>query len=77
MTKVLVYGLAVAGAATLRALVARGADVVVSDDDLTPERRALAAASGATVVAAPGAGERDADDLVASVDLVCPAPGVP
>src|SRR4051794_32130166 len=43
LTSVLVYGLGVAGAATVRALQRRGVDVVVLDDAVDDRRRALAA----------------------------------
>ncbi|MEY2755723.1 MAG: UDP-N-acetylmuramoylalanine--D-glutamate ligase [Actinomycetota bacterium] len=71
----LVHGLAVTGAAVARQLLARGWDVVVSDDrgdDATKER---AASLGLPLVVAP-----DADrvrSLVENSDMVCPAPGVP
>jgi UDP-N-acetylmuramoylalanine--D-glutamate ligase len=73
VTTVLVYGLAVAGAATVRALQRRGAEVVAIDDDERP--RAIADELGVELVVAP-----DADELarrVAGSDLVVPAPGVP
>jgi UDP-N-acetylmuramoylalanine--D-glutamate ligase len=73
--RALVYGLAVAGAATVRALLARGYAVVAADDTDTPARRQLAADLGTELVVAP-----DDDELAAVVarsDLVVPAPGVP
>lgn len=75
MTRALVYGLAVAGAATARALVARNVDVVAIDDDLGPERRALADDLGIDLVEDPT--DTALRDLVGSVDMVCPSPGVP
>ena len=75
MNTALVYGLAVAGAATVRALAARGFDVVAADDADTPARRQLAADLGVELVIAP-----DDDQLAALVersDVVVPAPGVP
>ncbi len=75
MARVLVHGLAVAGEATVRALLARGDEVVVSDDDLTPQRRTLAAELGVDV--APTPSDDDVDALVGAFDLVSPAPGVP
>ncbi len=71
----LVYGLAVAGASTVRALRQRDIDVVVVDDDVTPERRAVAAELDVELL---GPMEGPAlDRLVASCDLVAPAPGIP
>jgi UDP-N-acetylmuramoylalanine--D-glutamate ligase len=73
VTAVLVYGLGVAGAATVRALQRRGAEVVAIDDDA--RRRAVADDLGVELVVAP-----DADELarrVAGSEVVVPAPGVP
>ena len=73
MTATLVYGLGLAGAATVRALQRRGAEVVTVDDD--ERRRAVADELGVELIVAP-----DADELarrVAVADLVVPAPGVP
>jgi UDP-N-acetylmuramoylalanine--D-glutamate ligase len=73
VTAALVYGLGVAGAATVRALQRRRVDVVTIDDD--ERRRAIADELGVELVVAP-----DADELarrVAGADLVVPAPGVP
>ena len=39
MARALVYGLAVAGAATVRALAGRDYDVIAADDTDTPARR--------------------------------------
>ncbi len=69
------YGLAVAGASTVRALRRRHVDVVALDDDVTAERSALAASLGAELRSRPDGDELDR--LVAACDLVCPAPGVP
>jgi len=72
---ILIHGLAVAGAATARALQARGEDVVASDDAVDERKRALAGELGIDLVAAP-----DSDrlaELVAASALVVPAPGVP
>lgn len=74
-SRALVYGLAVAGESTVRALLRRGVDVVVADDDVDDRRRALAAELGVELLDRP-----DADVLttvVASCELVSPAPGVP
>lgn len=71
----LVYGLAIAGEATARALLARGYRVIAADDTLTDARRAVAAELGIDVVDAPD--EETVRTLVRSVDLVSPSPGVP
>jgi UDP-N-acetylmuramoylalanine--D-glutamate ligase len=75
VSSALVYGLAVAGAATARAMTSRGFDVVAADDDDTPERRRLAEDLGVGFVGAPD------DDVIARLvsrsDVVVPAPGVP
>lgn len=71
----LVHGLAIAGEATARALLARGYRVLAADDVLTDERRAVADELGLDVVVAPD--EAEIRRLVASVDLVSPSPGVP
>jgi UDP-N-acetylmuramoylalanine--D-glutamate ligase len=73
MTRALVYGLAVAGASTVRALRRHGIDVVVADDDVTAERRDLAASLDVELLERPA----DLDALVRSCDLVSPSPGVP
>lgn len=73
--RALVYGLAVAGESTVRALLRRGVEVVVADDDVDDRRRALAAELDVELLDRP-----DADTLaevIASCDLVSPAPGVP
>ncbi len=70
----LVYGLAVTGASTVRALLRHGHEVVVADDVVTPQRRALAHELGVVLVDAT---ERSADELLAGCGLLCPAPGVP
>lgn len=75
MSRALVYGLAVAGAATVRALQRHGIDVVVADDDVTPQRRELAAELDVELLHQPRGDELDA--LVRSCELVSPAPGVP
>ena len=69
------YGLAVAGAATVRALSSRGYDVVVADDFDTPERRHLADNLGVDLLIAPD--DRRLAGLVQHSDLVVPAPGIP
>jgi UDP-N-acetylmuramoylalanine--D-glutamate ligase len=69
----LVYGLAVTGASTVRALATRGHDVVVVDDHVDDAKRALAAGLGVELLSTP----RSIDALVGDCDLVSPAPGVP
>ncbi len=69
------YGLAVAGAATVRALRRHGVDVIVADDDVTVERQRLADEFGVDIVERPTAAQLDA--LLGSCDLVSPAPGIP
>ena len=74
-SRALVYGLAVAGESTVRALLRRGVEVVVADDVVDDRRRELAAELDVELLDRP-----DADTLasvVASCDLVSPAPGVP
>jgi UDP-N-acetylmuramoylalanine--D-glutamate ligase len=75
VTRALVHGLAVAGASAVRALRRHGADVVVTDDDVTPGRRELADELGVELIAEPSA--TLLADLVSGCDLVCPSPGVP
>ena len=69
------YGLAIAGAATVRALRRRDVDVIVADDVDDDARRQLAEALGVELVAAPD--DAAVDALVSGCDLVVPAPGVP
>ena len=73
--RALVYGLALAGEATARALAARGWDVVVADDRPAPDAAERAAGLGADLHVAPDAATLAR--LVAGVDLVVPSPGVP
>lgn len=75
MTRALVYGLAVAGAATVRALQRHGFDVIVADDDATGQRKTTADDLGVDIVGRPTDAELDA--LVGSCALVSPSPGVP
>ncbi len=72
---ILVYGLAVAGAATVRALRTRELDVVAADDAVDDAKRELATSLGVELVAAPGAAALG--ELVRASQLVVPAPGVP
>jgi UDP-N-acetylmuramoylalanine--D-glutamate ligase len=75
MTRALVYGLAVAGEATVRALRARDVDVVVADDDTSARRQAVATTHDVELIGAPD--EAQIDRLVGAVDVVVPAPGIP
>ncbi len=75
MSRALVWGLAVAGASTVRALRDRGHDVVVVDDVVTDAKRQLAAELDVELQAAPD--DATLRPLVEASDLVCPAPGVP
>ena len=72
---ILVYGLAVAGAATVRALLARGADVVAADDT-ADERRGRWPTSSASTSSSRRT-TRQLASLVTACELVVPAPGVP
>jgi UDP-N-acetylmuramoylalanine--D-glutamate ligase len=75
VTSALVYGLAVAGAATVRALRRRGIEVVAADDTGDQRRHELAADLGVELVVAPDPGTLDR--LVSAAEVVVPAPGVP
>jgi len=75
VSRALVYGLAVAGESTVRALLRRGVDVVVADDVIDDQRTELADELGVDLLERP-----DVDTLhsvISSCDLVSPAPGVP
>jgi UDP-N-acetylmuramoylalanine--D-glutamate ligase len=69
----LVYGLAVTGASTVRALARRGHDVVVVDDHIDDAKRALADELGVELLATPAS----IDALVGDCDVLSPSPGVP
>ena len=69
----LVYGLAVTGASTVRALARRGHGVVVIDDHIDDAKRDLADELGVELLPTPA----EIDDLVAQFDLLSPSPGVP
>lgn len=71
----LVHGLAVTGAATVRALQRLGHSVVATDDALDPTRRALAEELGVELRPLPD--EAGLPDFLDTFDLVSPAPGVP
>jgi len=71
----LVYGIALAGDALAAQLARRGWALVIADDLATDAKRVMAAALGAELVEAPTA--EQIAELVATADIVCPAPGVP
>lgn len=74
-SRYLLYGLGVTNRAVARALLTRGATVVVADDQPTVERRREAAELGIEL-----RGPLDDDELamlVAESDVVVPAPGLP
>jgi UDP-N-acetylmuramoylalanine--D-glutamate ligase len=73
--RALVVGLGVTGVAVARALVAHGHDVVAVDDAPGPAARAAAEDLGLDLAEAPAADELAA--LVAGVEAVLPAPGLP
>jgi UDP-N-acetylmuramoylalanine--D-glutamate ligase len=73
--KVLVYGVAVAGMATLKALLARGYEVIVVDDSVNPQKAAAVSNLGCDLIERPGA--RELGLLISSCDFVAPAPGIP
>ena len=70
----LVYGLAVAGESTVRALLRHGVVVKVADDTITDARCALASELGVELV---DAAQTSAEQLLVGCTLLCPAPGVP
>jgi UDP-N-acetylmuramoylalanine--D-glutamate ligase len=73
--RALVHGLAITGAATVRALQRHGHDVSVTDDAIDDAKRMLAAELGVEIGALPAADELG--DWIAGFDLCSPAPGVP
>ena len=75
----LVYGLAVTGESTVRALLRRGYEVIVADDVVTPERREAAVGLGVDLIATEreGADASEIAELVKRCALVSPSPGVP
>ncbi len=73
IVRCLVYGLAVTGASTVRALDRRGHDVVVVDDQIDDAKCALASELGVDLLPTPAG----IDALVGDCDLVSPSPGVP
>ncbi len=75
MSRAVVHGLAIAGIATARGLRKRGYEVIALDDDVTPERLDAADAAGIELLDVPDAS--GLSGLLASCELVSPAPGVP
>jgi UDP-N-acetylmuramoylalanine--D-glutamate ligase len=73
--RALVYGLAVAGEATTRALLARGFHVTVADDRPTPRALDVARELGLDLYEAPSPAK--VERLVERADLVVPSPGIP
>lgn len=73
--RALVYGLAIAGLATVRALLRRGYSVVTADDVVNDERRHAAADLGVTLLDCPT--REELAGVVATCTLVSPAPGIP
>jgi UDP-N-acetylmuramoylalanine--D-glutamate ligase len=70
-----VYGLAVAGEATARALLARGYRVTVADDRPTDEALDVARQLGLDLYEAPSPPK--VERLVERADVVVPSPGIP
>jgi UDP-N-acetylmuramoylalanine--D-glutamate ligase len=75
VSRALVYGLAVAGESTVRALLRHGYDVVVADDHVDEGRRDLAGELDVELLDRPD--EHVLGSLIRTCDLVSPAPGVP
>lgn len=73
--RVVVYGVAVAGLATLNALCRRDIEAVAVDDSVDDSKRAAVRRLGVDLVESPDA--RTLADLVDGADVVAPAPGVP
>ncbi|MFK7918312.1 MAG: UDP-N-acetylmuramoyl-L-alanine--D-glutamate ligase [Ilumatobacter sp.] len=73
--RALVYGLAIAGAATVRALQRHGYEVIAADDVITDERRGVAAELGIDVLDSPD--DTVLGDVLSTCTLLSPAPGIP
>lgn len=73
--RALVYGLAVTGVSTVRALRRRGYDVVAADDVITDERRQTAVELDVELLDSPDPAELS--QVLATCDLFSPAPGIP
>ncbi len=74
MKKAAVFGLALAGTAVARAFVERGISVVMSDDKLNDEHRALAYELKCMVMEVVD--DASIDRFLTGVDVLVPAPGV-
>jgi UDP-N-acetylmuramoylalanine--D-glutamate ligase len=82
--RALIYGIGIAGEALATAMQRRGYDLVLADDMIVgtanaaaanDDKRRVAERLGVTLIEHPQ--EEVLHDLVASVDILCPAPGVP
>lgn len=73
--RALVYGVGVAGLATVNALVRRGHDVLAVDDDVNETKAAALRTLGVDLLQRPAVAELDR--LIATSSFVAPAPGVP
>jgi UDP-N-acetylmuramoylalanine--D-glutamate ligase len=73
MPRALVYGLAIAGTSTVRALLRHGYEVAVADDRVDDAKRDLADALGVDLLPAP----LDPGAFASQFDLLAPAPGIP
>jgi len=69
----LVHGLAITGAAVVRALQRHGHEVTVTDDRIDDAKRELATSLGVELMPAPP----NPESFIAGFDLFSPAPGVP
>ena len=75
MKRVAIFGLALTGSAAARALVARGIEVVLSDDVVIDQHHHLARELGCTIV--PVVTQSDVVAFLDGIDVLIPAPGVP
>jgi UDP-N-acetylmuramoylalanine--D-glutamate ligase len=75
MKRVAIFGLALTGSAAARALVARGIEVVLSDDVVVDQHHHLARELGCTIV--PVVTQSDVVAFLDGIDVLIPAPGVP
>lgn len=73
--RALVYGLAVAGVSTARAMQRRGWDVITGDDVVTEERASMATQLGVDLLDAPDI--ETLRSVLEGCDVLCPAPGIP
>lgn len=75
MQRVAVLGLALTGTAVARAMKARGISLTLGDNHISKDHQSLAEEIGALLIDMNGVGAVDA--LLADVDTLMPAPGVP